>query len=92
MTEVTQALSALEHGDPQAASRLLPLVYDELRKLVAQRMAQVRTGHKRRATVLVHEVYLRLIRYGNAGWDSRGHFFAGYYSPCRGAIGRSCCA
>jgi RNA polymerase sigma factor (TIGR02999 family) len=74
MSEVTQILSAIEQGDPQAASQLLPLVYDELRKLAAHRQAP---GQTLQPTALVHEAYLRLV--GNledSDWDSRGHFFA----------------
>ena len=80
MTEVTRILSAIEHGDPHAAEQLLPLVYDELRKLAAQRLAQEKPGQTLQATALVHEAYLRLVASGNppqpAAWDSRGHFFA----------------
>src|SRR5215471_16178281 len=78
MSDVTRILSAIEHGDPSAAEQLLPLVYDELRKLAAQRMAEERADHTLQPTALVHEAYLRLV--GGAqpqdGWDSRGHFFA----------------
>jgi RNA polymerase sigma factor (TIGR02999 family) len=76
--EATRILSAIEQGDPQAAEKLLPLVYDELRKLAAQRMAGERAGQTLQATALVHEAYLRLV--GGEGadqkWNSRGHFFA----------------
>jgi RNA polymerase sigma factor (TIGR02999 family) len=77
MSEVTRILSAIEHGDPQAAEQLLPLVYDELRKLAAQRLAQEAPGQTLQATALVHEAYLRLVD-GDRGqaWNSRGHFFA----------------
>jgi RNA polymerase sigma factor (TIGR02999 family) len=77
MSEVTQILSAIEHGDPQAAEKLLPLVYAELRKLAAQKLAQEKSGQTLQATALVHEAYLRLVD-GNAAqpWNSRGHFFA----------------
>jgi RNA polymerase sigma factor (TIGR02999 family) len=76
MSDVTHILSAIEHGDPTAAERLLPLVYDELRKLAAHRLAQEKPGQTLQATALVHEVYLRLVG-GDAadGWKSRGHFF-----------------
>jgi len=76
-TGVTQILSAIEHGDSQAAERLLPLVYDELRKLAAQKLAHEAPGQTLQATALVHEAYLRLVD-GNQiqRWDSRGHFFA----------------
>jgi RNA polymerase sigma factor (TIGR02999 family) len=77
MTDVTSILSAIEQGDPQAAEQLLPLVYDELRKLAAQRLAQEKPGQTLQATALVHEVYLRLVDVEKAQhWNSRGHFFA----------------
>src|SRR5262245_46430575 len=77
MSEVTQILSASERGDPRAAEQLLPLVYDELRKLAAERLAQERPGQTLQPTALVHEAYLRLVDVETAQhWDSRGHFFA----------------
>jgi RNA polymerase sigma factor (TIGR02999 family) len=77
MNEVTQILSAIAGGDPQAGSRLLPLVYDELRKLAAQRLAGETPGQTLQATALVHEAYLRLVGEGQGQhWDGRGHFFA----------------
>jgi RNA polymerase sigma factor (TIGR02999 family) len=77
MTPVTEALSAIEQGDPGAAARLLPLVYDELRRLASQRLAQEQPGQTLDATGLVHEAYLRLVGAGEAlRWDGRGHFFA----------------
>jgi RNA polymerase sigma factor (TIGR02999 family) len=77
MTEVTRILSAIEQGDPQAAEQLLPLVYDELRKLAAQKLAQEKPGQTFQATALVHEAYLRLVDVDKAlHWNSRGHFFA----------------
>ncbi len=77
MSEVTRILSAIEQGDPQAAEQLLPLVYDELRKLAAQRLAQEKPGQTLQATALVHEAYLRLVDTERAPhWNSRGHFFA----------------
>jgi RNA polymerase sigma factor (TIGR02999 family) len=78
MTDVTRLLSAIEQGDPRAAEQLLPLVYDELRKLAAQRLAQEKPGQTLQATALVHEAYLRLVGSEPPGhcWDSRGHFFA----------------
>jgi RNA polymerase sigma factor (TIGR02999 family) len=77
MNDVTQILSAIERGDAQAAEQLLPLVYDELRKLAARRLAQEKSGQTLQATALVHEAYLRLVEDQGAGrWDSRGHFFA----------------
>jgi RNA polymerase sigma factor (TIGR02999 family) len=77
MNEVTRLLSDLAEGDPQAAGRLLPLVYDELRKLAAARMADEAPGNTLNPTALVHEAYLRLVGPDDAArWDSRGHFFA----------------
>jgi len=77
MADVTQILSAIENGDPSAAEHLLPLVYEELRKLAAQRLAQEKSGQTLQATALVHEAYLRLVDVDKAQhWNSRGHFFA----------------
>jgi RNA polymerase sigma factor (TIGR02999 family) len=77
MSEVTRILSAIEQGDPRAPEQLLPLVYDELRRLAAQRLAQERPGQTLDATGLVHEAYLRLVDDDQAQkWNSRGHFFA----------------
>jgi RNA polymerase sigma factor (TIGR02999 family) len=77
MSEVTRILAAIEEGDPHAAAQLLPLVYDELRKLAAQKMAQEKPGQTLQATALVHEAYLRLVGSDqDQHWDSRGHFFA----------------
>src|ERR1700741_3181048 len=77
MSDVTRILSAIEQGDPNAAEQLLPLVYDELRKLAAQKMAQEAPGQTLQATALVHDAYLRLVdREKVQRWDSRGHFFA----------------
>src|SRR5215210_7351641 len=77
MTDITRILSAIDQGDPRAAEQLLPLVYDELRKLAAQKLGQERPGQTLQATALVHEAYLRLVGPEPAGdWDSRGHFFA----------------
>jgi RNA polymerase sigma factor (TIGR02999 family) len=77
MSEVTRILSAIEQGDPRAAEELLPLVYDELRRLAVQRLAQEDAGQTLQATALVHEVYLRLVDVEKAQeWNSRGHFFA----------------
>src|ERR1700730_15518337 len=77
MSEVTRILSALEHGDPHAAQQLLPLVYEELRKLAAQKLAQEKTGQTLEAIDLVHEAYLRLVDMDKVlQWNSRGHFFA----------------
>jgi RNA polymerase sigma factor (TIGR02999 family) len=77
MTDVTQILSRIETGDPTAAEQLLPLVYDELRRLAARRLAHEKPGQTLQATALVHEAYLRLVDVGKAQqWDSRGHFFS----------------
>jgi RNA polymerase sigma factor (TIGR02999 family) len=77
MTDVTRVLSAIEQGDPRAAEQLLPLVYDELRRLAAQRLAREKPGQTLQPTALVHEAYLRLVDVEQAQhWDSRGHFFA----------------
>ena len=77
MNDVTHILSAIEAGDPSAAEQLLPLVYDELRKLAAQKLAQEKPGQTLQATALVHEAYLRLVEGDKAQhWNSRGHFFA----------------
>jgi RNA polymerase sigma factor (TIGR02999 family) len=77
MNDVTRILNALEQGDPHAANQLLPLVYDELRKLAAWKMAQERPGQTLQATALVHEAYLRLAGQApDQHWDHRGHFFA----------------
>src|SRR2546421_8557132 len=77
MSDVTHILSAIEQGDQHAAEQLLPLVYDELRKLAAQKLAQEQPGQTLQATALVHEAYLRLVDVDQClRWDSRGHFFA----------------
>jgi RNA polymerase sigma factor (TIGR02999 family) len=86
MSEVTRILSALEHGEPRAAEQLLPLVYDELRKLASHKLAQEKPGQTLQATALVHEAYLRLVgpsAHSTEGdgraavhWNSRGHFFS----------------
>jgi RNA polymerase sigma factor (TIGR02999 family) len=82
MSDVTQILMAIDNGDPRAAEQLLPLVYDELRKLAAQRLAQEQPGQTLQATALVHEAYLRLAPNRDESpsranqWNSRGHFFA----------------
>jgi RNA polymerase sigma factor (TIGR02999 family) len=77
MSEVTHILSAIEQGDPHAAEQLLPLVYDELRKLAVQRLVQEKPGQTLQATALVHEAYLRLVDVDKAQhWNSRGHFFS----------------
>jgi RNA polymerase sigma factor (TIGR02999 family) len=77
MTAVTQILNAIDRGDPHAAEELLPLVYDELRRLAAQKLAHEKPGQTLEATALVHEAYLRLVGADKAKhWNSRGHFFA----------------
>src|SRR6516164_1405994 len=82
MSEVTRILSAIDQGDPRAAAQLLGLVYDELRKLAAQKLAHEKPGQTLQATALVHEAYLRLVgepatsTAGFQEWRSRGHFFA----------------
>lgn len=77
MSDVTRILSQIDAGDPKAAELLLPLVYDELRKLAAAKLAHEKPGQTLQATALVHEAYIRLVRGDpNQHWDSRGHFFA----------------
>src|SRR5262249_46596073 len=77
MSEVTRILSAVEQGDPNAAGQLLPLVYDELRRLAAERLAHEKPGQTLQATALVHEAYLRLVDVDQPQlWNGRGHFFA----------------
>src|SRR6186997_2065851 len=76
MSDVTHILSQIEQGDPQAAEKLLPLVYDELRKLAAAKLAAEKPGQTLQATALVHEAYVRLVDGQQAQhWNSRGHFF-----------------
>jgi RNA polymerase sigma factor (TIGR02999 family) len=75
VSEVTRILSAIEEGDPHAAEQLLPLIYDELRSLAAQKLAREKPGQTLQATALVHEAYLRLVgNEGGSSWNSRGHF------------------
>ncbi len=77
MNDVTKILSAIERGDPKAGDQLLPLVYDELRRLAARRLAHERPGQTLQPTALVHEAYLRLVGSGEPlRWEGRGHFFA----------------
>jgi RNA polymerase sigma factor (TIGR02999 family) len=76
MHDITDILSAIEHGDAQAADQLLPLVYDELRNLAAQKLGRETPGQTLQPTALVHEAYLRLVGEDGPQWDSRGHFFA----------------
>ena len=77
MSEVTRVLASIEQGEPHAAEQLLPLVYDELRRLAAQKLGREAIGQTLQATALVHEAYLRLVgRDPEQHWDGRGHFFA----------------
>jgi RNA polymerase sigma factor (TIGR02999 family) len=77
MADVTRILSAIEQGDSQAAEQLLPMIYEELRRLAAEKMAQEKPGQTLQATALVHEAYIRLVDVEKGQhWDSRGHFFA----------------
>src|SRR5262249_32664937 len=77
MSDVTRLLNAMEHGDGQAAAQLLPVVYDELRRLAAARLATEPSGNTLQATALVHEAYLRLVGPADEDrWENRGHFFA----------------
>ncbi len=81
MNEVTRILDGIGRGDAGTAARLMPLVYDELRRLAAEKMAQEKPGQTLQPTALVHEAYLRLVGQGaDKLWDSRGHFFAA--GPC----------
>ena len=75
MNDVTRILNAIEHGDPKAASELLPLVYQELRRIAAHKMAGESAGHTLQATALVHEVWLRLVSSREQNWQNRAHFF-----------------
>jgi RNA polymerase sigma factor (TIGR02999 family) len=75
VSDVTRLLGAIDHGDSKAAEELLPLVYEELRRLAAARMAQESPGHTLQATALVHEAWLRLVGSSETNWNSRGHFF-----------------
>jgi RNA polymerase sigma factor (TIGR02999 family) len=76
MCDVTQILSQIERGDPSGTAHLLPLIYDELRKLAAAKLAREKPGQTLEATALVHEAYVRLVGSTNQRWDGRGHFFA----------------
>lgn len=75
MSDVTQILNAIEQGDAQATEKLLPLVYEELRRLASQKMSQEPSGQTLQATALVHEAYIRLVEAKDQSWNSRGHFF-----------------
>jgi RNA polymerase sigma factor (TIGR02999 family) len=91
MNEVTRVLSAIEEGDPRAAEQLLPLVYQELRQLAAQKLAQEKLGQTLEATALVHEAYLRLVDVEKAQqWNSRGHFFAAAAEAMRRILVENC--
>jgi RNA polymerase sigma factor (TIGR02999 family) len=91
MNDVTRILSAIEGGDPHAAEQLLPLVYQELRKLAAQKLAQEKPGQTLEATALVHEAYLRLVDVEKAQhWNSRGHFFAAAAEAMRRILVENC--
>jgi RNA polymerase sigma factor (TIGR02999 family) len=76
MSDVTRILNAIQEGDQQATDQLLPLVYEELRLLAAQRLSQEQPGQTLQATALVHEAYIRLVGSGKQAWDSHGHFFS----------------
>src|SRR5436853_1161966 len=76
MSDVTRILEAIEQGDPKAADELLPLVYEELRKLAAHKMANEASGHTLQPTALVHEAWLRLAGESDQRWANRGHFFS----------------
>ena len=76
MTDITRVLNAIEQGDPRAAEELLPLVYQELRRLAAQKLAHEKPGQTLQATALVHEAYLRMVGPRDRDWDGRAHFFA----------------
>ena len=84
MADVTQILNAIEQGDPQAAEKLLPLVYEELRLLAAQKMSQELPGQTLQATPLVHEVYIRLVEAKDQNWDGHNHFFIAAAQTMRG--------
>ncbi len=84
MGDVTQILDAIAQGDPSASEQLLPLVYEELRVLAGQRLANEKTGQSLQATALVHEAYLRLVGNGQ-DWNSRGHFFVQPPKRCDGS-------
>ncbi|MFC1793000.1 sigma-70 family RNA polymerase sigma factor [Planctomycetota bacterium] len=75
MTDVTRILNAIEQGDAQATDKLLPLVYEELRRLASQRLSQEKPGQTLQATALVHEAYIRLVGTEDHSWDNKGHFF-----------------
>lgn len=92
MSDVTQILQQIESGDPSAAEHLLPLVYDELRKLAAVRMVHESPDHTLQATALVHEAYVRLVdKNADQHWDCRGHFFAAAAEAMRRILVESAC-
>ena len=94
MTDASRLLNAIEQGDSQAAAALLPIIYDELRRLAAMQLAGERPGQTLNPTALVHEAYLRLVRGGSAEqekefrWDNRGHFFAAAAEAMRRILDR----
>jgi RNA polymerase sigma factor (TIGR02999 family) len=91
MSDVTQILSQIESGDPSAADQLLPLVYDELRKLATVKLAQEKPGQTLQATALVHEAYVRLVDVAQTQrWDSRGHFFSAAAEAMRRILVEQC--
>ena len=87
MNDVTRILSAIEQGDPRAAEQLLPLVYDELRKLAEQKLTREKPGQTLQATALVHEAYLRLVGAQDPGWNGRNHFLAAAAEAMRRILG-----
>src|SRR5437588_8797875 len=89
MSEVTRILSAIEQGDSHASEKLLPLVYDELRKLAAHKLAQEAPGQTVQATALVHDAFIRLVDVDKVQeWNSRGHFFAAAAEAMRRILGK----
>ena len=89
MNEVTRILEAIGGGDPQATEDLLPIVYEELRHLAAQKLSKEPRGHTLQATALVHEAYLRLVGNDAQSWNSRGHFFVAAAEAMRRILGFS---
>ena len=88
MAEITRILEAIDDGDPHAAEELLPLVYEELRRLAAKKLACEKPGQILQATALVHEAYIRLVGAEDQQWDSRGHFFAAAADAMRPILNR----
>src|SRR2546423_12298938 len=87
MSDVTRILEAVQHGDGRAADELLPLIYEELRKLATHKMANEMPGQTLQPTALVHDAWLRLTGGGNQEWNGRGHFFAAAAEAVRGILG-----